>query len=129
MILSCVFCTVFFFFLMVRRPPRSTRTATLFPYTTRFRSPPDPPGGGSRPVAAVARRPAASVHHDRADGLALVHEVEALVDVVERQGVGDEVVDVDLALHVPVDYLGHVGAPARAAAGGDRKSTRLNSSH
>src|SRR3546814_3456592 len=41
----------------------------------------------------VARRPAASVHHDRADGLALVHEVEALVDVVERQGVGDEVVD------------------------------------
>src|ERR1044071_10109768 len=33
----CVFCTcsfVFFFFLMIRRPPRST----LFPYTTLFRS-------------------------------------------------------------------------------------------
>src|SRR3546814_14280063 len=27
-----------FFFCMVRRPPRSTRTATLFPYTTLFRS-------------------------------------------------------------------------------------------
>src|SRR3546814_13870308 len=27
---------------MVRRPPRSTRTDTLFPYTTLFRSPPPP---------------------------------------------------------------------------------------
>src|SRR3546814_7331943 len=29
----------YFFFLMIRRPPRSTRTDTLFPYTTLFRSP------------------------------------------------------------------------------------------
>src|SRR3546814_2380894 len=28
----------FIFFLMIRRPPRSTRTDTLFPYTTLFRS-------------------------------------------------------------------------------------------
>src|SRR3546814_13671811 len=34
-------CLVFgFFLLMVRRPPRSTRTDTLFPYTTLFRSSP-----------------------------------------------------------------------------------------
>src|SRR3546814_6767705 len=31
-----MFCL--FFFLMIRRPPRSTRTDTLFPYTTLFRS-------------------------------------------------------------------------------------------
>src|SRR3546814_11863281 len=31
-------CLVSFFFLMIRRPPRSTRTDTLFPYTTLFRS-------------------------------------------------------------------------------------------
>src|SRR3546814_13395705 len=34
-VLYCRFC---FFFLMIRRPPRSTRTDTLFPYTTLFRS-------------------------------------------------------------------------------------------
>src|SRR3546814_14325211 len=34
------FAHLFFFFLMIRRPPRSTRTDTLFPYTTLFRSPP-----------------------------------------------------------------------------------------
>src|SRR3546814_14998210 len=28
---------------MIRRPPRSTRTDTLFPYTTLFRSSPPPP--------------------------------------------------------------------------------------
>src|SRR3546814_17944515 len=35
-----IFCVryIFFFFLMIRRPPRSTRTDTLFPYTTLFRS-------------------------------------------------------------------------------------------
>src|SRR3546814_11052284 len=32
------FSIVRFFFLMIRRPPRSTRTDTLFPYTTLFRS-------------------------------------------------------------------------------------------
>src|SRR3546814_3213448 len=30
---------MYVFFLMIRRPPRSTRTDTLFPYTTLFRSP------------------------------------------------------------------------------------------
>src|SRR3546814_3126823 len=34
-VLLFCFC---FFFLMIRRPPRSTRTDTLFPYTTLFRS-------------------------------------------------------------------------------------------
>src|SRR3546814_7096788 len=34
LVISCLV----FFFLMIRRPPRSTRTDTLFPYTTLFRS-------------------------------------------------------------------------------------------
>src|SRR3546814_14729860 len=33
-----ILCFVFVFFLMIRRPPRSTLTDTLFPYTTLFRS-------------------------------------------------------------------------------------------
>src|SRR3546814_6686128 len=35
----CEWGAVCVFFLMIRRPPRSTRTDTLFPYTTLFRSP------------------------------------------------------------------------------------------
>src|SRR3546814_5730236 len=42
---------------MIRRPPRSTRTDTLFPYTTLFRS----TGDGSR-------RPAPSRHFRRQEG-------------------------------------------------------------
>src|SRR3546814_13009741 len=34
----CIVMFLCFFFLMIRRPPRSTRTDTLFPYTTLFRS-------------------------------------------------------------------------------------------
>src|SRR3546814_18691353 len=53
------------FFLMIRRPPRSTRTDTLFPYTTLFRSlpaadadrlPPDRLDGGEEEVPAVQDR-------------------------------------------------------------------------
>src|SRR3546814_13713745 len=36
--LSLLIRSCFFFFLMIRRPPRSTLTDTLFPYTTLFRS-------------------------------------------------------------------------------------------
>src|SRR3546814_6976814 len=47
-----------FFFLRIRRPPKSTRTDTLFPYTTLFRSL-DVGLGGDRlqPVARRARYP------------------------------------------------------------------------
>src|SRR3546814_9836182 len=36
--ISWSICRLTFFFLQIRRPPRSTRTDTLFPYTTLFRS-------------------------------------------------------------------------------------------
>src|SRR3546814_19400219 len=39
--MSCLYVAIFLFFcVMMRRPPRSTRTDTLFPYTTLFRSRP-----------------------------------------------------------------------------------------
>src|SRR3546814_3069079 len=62
---------VVFFFLMIRRPPRSTRTDTLFPYTTLFRSgrgcgcapcgccrgwPPVPPPADGSPAGNVPGR-------------------------------------------------------------------------
>src|SRR3546814_5700447 len=40
---------VMFFFVMIRRPPRSTRTDTLFPYTTLFRSGDRPPAQRGHP--------------------------------------------------------------------------------
>src|SRR3546814_14786709 len=47
-----------FFFLMIRRPPRSTRTDTLFPYTTLFRSAGHPGNGRTlTPSEALARAP------------------------------------------------------------------------
>src|SRR3546814_16285987 len=46
--------TYIVFFLMIRRPPRSTRTDTLFPYTTLFRSPVG--GAGLGMLVHVRRR-------------------------------------------------------------------------
>src|SRR2546425_6440631 len=43
---------IFFFFLMIRRPPRST----LFPYTTLFRSGPGPSARSAAPPPPSARR-------------------------------------------------------------------------
>src|SRR3546814_9788619 len=57
----CCFGTVFF--LMIRRPPRSTRTDTLFPYTTLFRS-------GATDQDRFAGRCDGRVDHRGADGSA-----------------------------------------------------------
>src|SRR3546814_6477711 len=57
------------FFLMIRRPPRSTRTDTLFPYTTLFRS------DGLIPVAAGA-----GGHAGRQSPFALVQEIREWFD-------------------------------------------------
>src|SRR3546814_10505180 len=53
---------LFFFFLMIRRPPRSTRTDTLFPYTTLFRS-----MAMSVPTAVSAAHASLSVMPARSD--------------------------------------------------------------
>src|SRR3546814_862148 len=42
---------------MIRRPPRSTRTDTLFPYTTLFRSETSLRGGGTAPAAILSAKP------------------------------------------------------------------------
>src|SRR6266446_9641887 len=51
------FCS--FFFLMIRRPPRST----LFPYTTLFRSAPPARANASRPWCLWAARAGRSEEH------------------------------------------------------------------
>src|SRR3546814_13308859 len=48
---------------MIRRPPRSTRTDTLFPYTTLFRS-------GFQPVTAVERRQQQMTHRSVVEAVA-----------------------------------------------------------
>src|SRR3546814_8642298 len=57
---------------MIRRPPRSTRTDTLFPYTTLFRSPrkrprADPGGNGRAPVDAARKGPQGDEDRQGAD--------------------------------------------------------------
>src|SRR3546814_148207 len=89
--------SVFFFFLMIRRPPRSTRTDTLFPYTTLFRS---TGAGGGRRRPAVLRdsrrsgtgrkaagdcRTAGGADARRARGICFSREL--LLPPLRRQGV------------------------------------------
>src|SRR3546814_18580239 len=59
-------CSMSFFFLMLRRPPISTRTDTLFPYTTLFRSQRRPPPQHRDDACAngEARRRASSTSED-----------------------------------------------------------------
>src|SRR3569623_2981859 len=60
---------------------------------------------------------APSEHHHRAYRFAVMHDIETLIDVVERKRMGDEIVDVDLTFHVPGVDLRHLAAAARAAEG------------
>src|SRR3546814_2587863 len=60
-----------FFFLMIRRPPRSTRTDTLFPYTTLFRSrlTPNAPEIATNGAFTMCRAFAGSLGFLRSSGL------------------------------------------------------------
>src|SRR3546814_17396874 len=82
-----------FFFLMIRRPPRSTRTDTLFPYTTLFRS-----GGG-----AAVQATAGAHRAERASAL-------PLRDNVAREGAQATARRADPAgQHCPGRHLGRAG--------------------
>src|SRR3546814_11124706 len=72
-----------FFFLMIRRPPRSTRTDTLFPYTTLFRS---YKGEYLRHQFADAGVEVVFVEPDYADRLALIKDELPLVHTVIQRG-------------------------------------------
>src|SRR3546814_20526844 len=99
---------------MRRRPPRSTRTDTLFPYTTRFRS------GAAKPLLIVVVRSLETceagdvgihcglLQDERVAGRESLH-------LSEGEGLVADVVDVSVG-QVAASHL-------------DRKSTRLNSSH
>src|SRR3546814_17266631 len=106
-----IFITLFVsvFFLMIRRPPISTRTGTLFPYTTLFRS---AAGGGHR---NLPRRAAGAATGGRRKRRGRFHP--------RRHGEGPPGLAID-GRHAAGLDLG----PWRLRRP-DRKSTRLNSSH
>src|SRR3546814_2153846 len=105
---------------MIRRPPRSTRTDTLVPYTTLFRSGTGTQEGGASSCSQILR------------------------DVLEHLVAGRDRLRVHLVSALRLDHVDQffddvdVGAFERAllqaaeavrAGRRDRKSTRLNSSH
>src|SRR3546814_5970888 len=109
---------------MIRRPPRSTRTDTLFPYTTLFRSheaafehaPPPGQFGDTAPhheigQFAVAKPVELEVHRQ---GIAAQAEEDALTEAEDSP-------------FAPEQHQAHRGERQRKET--DRKSTRLNSSH
>src|SRR5258708_13426779 len=53
-----------------------------------------------------------SVDDDAPDALALLHQLESLVDVGEHPGVGDHRIALDFTLHVPIDHFPPSCAPA-----------------
>src|SRR3546814_13439746 len=75
------FCFIRIFFLMIRRPPRSTRTDTLFPYTTLFRSIAVP--GGQLPGCAPRLR----AHRHRQPPAVLDDVGSTVIRVVVAPGV------------------------------------------
>src|SRR3546814_14817468 len=98
---------------MIRRTPRSTRTDTLFPYTTLFRSP--DPEEFCQHVGCAKKR-----------GLAVVGARRSSIRVLCRRL---KTVSFWCPKYVPFVSLLCPVRSLRGPFGSDRKSTRLNSSH
>src|SRR3546814_17552677 len=80
-----------FFFLMIRRPPRSTRTDTLFPYTTLFRSHVVPLRVEIEAERMAAALGALQLRLPRNDEAEARHALNALVGRGHHGGIGNTV--------------------------------------
>src|SRR3546814_16332485 len=96
-----------FFFLMIRRTPRSTRTDTLIPYTTLFRSP-----------CPLVELPLETATADQLLQCPFEHEL-AVAPIDRHHILGPELAFQQQPGNRVLDVL----------LNGDRRSTRLNSSH
>src|SRR3546814_16449576 len=104
---------------MIRRPPRSTRTDTLFPYTTLFRS---APAGGAGQIRSVLMSQSSPNARSQAERIARVAELnDALRRSIHSPGRNQIVMTAGVAALI--------GDVALFRGFRDRKSTRLNSSH
>src|SRR3546814_1864236 len=108
--------------LMIRRPPRSTRTDTLFPYTTLFRS----VGSVSTGLGILAL-----AMHEGLEAAGLRSDLKFAVDIepayLEQCSKANAAwVDGTIAVEAPMQELAF---DASALLKLDRKSTRLTSSH
>src|SRR3546814_1886284 len=86
--MQCVLC-LFFFFLMIRLPPRSTRTDTLFPYTTLFRSLSVVAGQGARVEDPAHSGWSHLLEHMVFKGAGM-RTAREIVEVIEAQGRSEE---------------------------------------
>src|SRR3546814_9717180 len=113
---------------MIRRPPRSTRTDTLFPYTTLFRS--AGRGGDERRGQAVERTvvdPPAEL--DAVDDVAPLVGAAHLQDAFPPARQLQEVVGLEDHVVEFQERQRLFALEPELHAVEDRKSTRLNSSH
>src|SRR3546814_4885318 len=102
---------------MIRRPPRSTRTDTLFPYTTLFRSLEIKAVAACGPRHLAAHRDARRGQMCTPDIIAVGGDPECHMQRPRAVVAGDR------------PALGDAVCGRSAAREEDRKSTRLNSSH
>src|SRR3546814_10605169 len=127
---------------MIRRPPRSTRTDTLFPYTTLFRSP--RPGMAAQlcngfehtdHAAAGSGLAGRQLAATRINGQGAVYGAATLANQIRGTATPAELQSLELQIFhygvivVELDEIHIRRAASRLLVHGDRKSTRLNSSH
>src|SRR3546814_14590897 len=103
---------------MIRRPPRSTRTDTLFPYTTLFRS-----MRRKLTVAGLDPNPRTYIEHR------ILTPIGVKIGSWRNGPDGAPLMPQGLVL--AADEWARIGEFVRSGGtlNGDRKSTRLNSSH
>src|SRR3546814_15745675 len=100
---------------MIRRPPRSTRTDTLFPYTTLFRS------------ATQHNEPSPLVRYKSLDKRNH-HALSCRIFWVSCHHVGQRKARTNTG-ELVIHLLSFLYLRSRLSSESDRKSTRLNSSH
>src|SRR3546814_6507733 len=109
------------FFLILRRPPRSPRTYTPFPYTTLFRSPMPP----NISDTCIIMKPKSEWPDRRLPKAELIAKVETVLESIPG-GAFEITQPIQIRFN---ELIAGVRGDIAVKVFGERKSTRLNSSH
>ena len=69
------------------------------------------------PFSPMAKDGQLIIEYDRANAFPGMHQLKGAINITQGHGVRDQVIDIDLLIHIPVDDLRHIGATSGTAKG------------
>jgi len=70
------------------------------------------------PFSPMAKDGQLIIEYDRANAFPGMHQFKGAINISQGHGVRELLINIDLLIHIPPNYLRHIGAPSAPPKGG-----------